>query len=96
MFMQLLPFTVRTCGQPSSPGANGQVSVGLTTIGNTANYSCDFGYELLPDISVRLCQEDGMWSGVDPFCQCMFYYWSHIDVDSESFCAVQLMVPFGL
>jgi len=45
----------------------------MTTFGNMANYSCDLGYELLPDNSVRSCQADGLWSGMDPLCERMNY-----------------------
>jgi len=45
----------------------------MTTFGNTATYSCDPGYELLPDNSVRSCQVNGTWSGMNPFCQGMNY-----------------------
>jgi len=48
-------------------------SVGMTTFGNMANYSCDPGYELHPDNSVHSCQPDGLWSGMDPLCEHMNY-----------------------
>jgi len=45
----------------------------MTTFGSNATYSCDPGYELLPDNSVRSCQPDGLWSGRDPLCERMNY-----------------------
>jgi len=45
----------------------------MTTFGNMATYSCDPGYELHPDNSVRSCQVNGTWSGMNPFCRGMNY-----------------------
>jgi len=67
----IAPSTAIDCGQPSSPGVNGNVSASLMTFGNMATYNCDSGYVLRPDNSVRTCQADGMWSGMDPFCEGM-------------------------
>ena len=61
------------CSLPSSPGPNGDVSVGMTTFGNVATYSCDPGYDLHPDNSIRICQANVTWSGMDPLCQGMNY-----------------------
>ena len=69
----IIPSTVVDCGPPSSPGPTGTVSVSMTTFGNVATYSCDLGHELHPDNSIRICQANGMWSGIDPFCQGMKY-----------------------
>ena len=63
--------TVRDCGQPSNPGPNGEVSVGETTFGSVANYSCNLGYRLVPENNARLCQVNETWSGMDPMCQSM-------------------------
>ena len=63
--------TVRDCGQPSNLGSNGEVSVGETTFGSVANYSCNFGYRLVPENNARLCQANATWSGMDPMCQRM-------------------------
>ena len=65
--------TAIDCGPPGNPGPNGAVSVDMTTFGNMATYSCDPGYELRPDNSVRTCQADGTWSGMDPLCERMNY-----------------------
>ena len=45
----------------------------MTTFGNMATYSCDLGHELLPDNSIRICQANGTWSGMNPSCQGMKY-----------------------
>jgi len=45
----------------------------MTTFGSMATYSCDLGHELHPDNSIRICQANGTWSGMDPFCQGMKY-----------------------
>ena len=66
------PSTAVNCGQPSSPGLNGNVSVNMTTLDNMATYTCDSGYELVPDNSARTCQADRTWSGMDPVCQGMY------------------------
>ena len=40
-----------------------------TTIDQQAWYECDLGYVLsLPDPVVRICGEDGIWSGEAPCC----------------------------
>ena len=49
--------------------ANGQVSHPRTTLGQTATYSCNTGYNLVGD-STRMCQAMG-WSGSAPTCQGM-------------------------
>ena len=69
----IFPSTAVDCGQPSSPRPNGDVSVSMTTLGNMATYTCDSGYELVPDNSARTCQADATWSGMDPLCQGMNY-----------------------
>ena len=55
--------------------ANGQVSHPRTTLGQTATYSCNTGYNLVGD-STRMCQAMG-WSGSAPTCQgmCAFAQW---------------------
>ena len=48
---------------------NGQFShTRGTTFGETANYSCNTGYNLVGD-STRTCQATGVWSGSAPTCQ---------------------------
>lgn len=54
------------CGSLSSP-VNGQVVVPITTLGNTAVYSCNNGFALVGD-ETRECQVGGDWSGSQPTC----------------------------
>ena len=59
------------CGNPDDPDPNGDVSYVATTFGNTANYSCDYGYLL--DVSqggsvVVTCLASGVWSDTAPAC----------------------------
>ena len=67
------------CGNLTDP-ANGQVNhTGGTTVGQTATYSCNTGYNLVGD-STRTCQARENWSGSAPTCQGMLlhsvYLWS--------------------
>ena len=58
------------CGSLTDP-ANGQVNqTAGTTLGQTATYSCNTGYNLVGD-SIRTCQATGNWSGSAPTCQGM-------------------------
>ena len=58
--------TVVDCGPLPNP-VNGQVNTTGTTLGQTANYSCNPGYNLVGG-SIRLCQATGSWSGSAPTC----------------------------
>ena len=60
--------SVVDCGPLSDP-ANGIVQVQNTTLGTTARYECNEGYELggLTD-EFRFCTVTGMWSDTDPTC----------------------------
>ena len=73
------------CGSLTDP-ANGSVNhTAGTSLGQTANYSCSTGYNLVRD-STRTCQATGEWSGSAPTCQgiwlsipssmYMIYQWS--------------------
>ena len=64
----LLSLTVVDCGSLTDP-ANGQVNhtVG-TTLGQTATYSCNTGYNLVGN-STRTCQAEGNWTGSAAICQ---------------------------
>ena len=64
----VLLLTVVNCGIPANP-ANGQVShTAGTTLGQTATYSCNTGYNLVGS-STRTCQATRVWSGNAPICQ---------------------------
>ena len=69
MSILLFPIVV-DCGALTDP-ANGQVShPDGTTLGQTATYSCNTGYNLVGN-STRTCQDTGDWSGSEPTCQRM-------------------------
>ena len=63
-------FIAMDCDTLSDP-ANGQVSHSRTTLGQTANYSCNTGYNLVGD-STHMRQAMG-WSGSAPTCQGTFF-----------------------
>ena len=63
-YMILLILTAVDCGSLTDPG-NGNVTL---TVGTTATYSCNTGYNLVGD-STRTCQATGKWSGSAPTCQ---------------------------
>ena len=44
------------------------MSVGNTTLGSLASYSCDEGL-VLEGEETRECREDGKWTGADPQCK---------------------------
>ena len=64
----LFSLTAVDCGSLTDP-ANGQVDhTAGTSLGQTATYSCDTGYDLVGD-STRTCQATGEWSQSAPTCQ---------------------------
>ena len=68
-----LILTAVDCGPLTDP-ANGQVNhTAGTSLGQTATYSCNTGYNLVGD-STHTCQAIGEWSGSAPTCEgmCMF------------------------
>ena len=63
-----LILTAVDCGNLTDP-ANGSVNhTAGTSLGQTATYSCNTGYNLVGD-STRTCQATGNWSGSAPTCQ---------------------------
>ena len=63
-----LSLTAVDCGDLTDP-ANGRVDhTAGSSLGQTAQYSCDTGYNLVGD-STRTCQATGNWSGSAPTCQ---------------------------
>ena len=48
---------------------NGTVTSNGTYVTSVAEFTCDFGFELIGD-SQRACQPDGMWSNMIPTCAC--------------------------
>ena len=55
------------CGQLQNP-ANGFVQIFSTTEGSTATYTCNQGFQLVGNRQ-RTCQNNGQWSGQQPFCR---------------------------
>ena len=55
------------CGGLSNP-SNGQVSISDNTVGGSATYTCNSGYNLVGS-ETRFCQNDGSWSGDAPVCE---------------------------
>ena len=47
---------------------NGAVTVNGRGAGDTADYSCNTGYELVGDMT-RTCMSNSQWSGEEPSCQ---------------------------
>ena len=48
--------------------ANGMVVVTGNSVGDTATYTCDPGFELEGALT-RTCQSNGTWSGIPPVCE---------------------------
>ena len=68
-----LLLTVVDCGTLPNP-SNGSVShTAGTTVGQTATYSCNTGYNLVGDNN-RTCGATGEWSGSEPTCERMLLF----------------------
>ena len=67
------------CGNLTDPDNGSVIHSAGTTLGQTATYSCDTGYNLVGN-STRTCQAIGNWSGSAPTCQGMLlhsvYLWA--------------------
>ena len=75
------------CGSLPDP-ANGSVNhTAGTTMGHTATYSCNTGYNLVGN-STHTCQATGNWSGNAPTCQGMYIY--------KLTCCYPMMMHFGI
>ena len=61
-----------TCPRLSDP-QYGNVELSGLTVGSTAAYTCDGGFELA-GIRVRQCQPNGQWSGNEPVCESKLIY----------------------
>ena len=48
--------------------ANGAVIVSGLSVGDTASYTCIFGFELVGNVTVT-CRDGGQWSSHPPVCQ---------------------------
>ena len=69
-----------TCGDPGMP-MNGSVTSNGTYVTSVAEFTCDFGFELINDTQ-RVCQLNGMWSNMVPECSRKFLLVSDF-VESE-------------
>ena len=79
------------CGTLPNP-VNGQVNhTAGTTLGQTATYSCNAGYDLVGN-STRVCETTGVWSGSAPTCPSKLFILSIIKgyVYMTYFCIQQL------
>ena len=64
-----LYYTDVNCSSLDDP-LNGHVELSNTTVGSTANYTCNQGYILSNGNSTRTCEANGVWSGSPPSCEC--------------------------
>ena len=54
------------CGNPPDI-PNGVITANDTSLGSTAQYTCNDGYILLGG-ATRICESTDMWSGTEPAC----------------------------
>ncbi len=66
MFVCIIEIIV-TCPRLSDP-QYGNVELSGLTVGSTAAYTCDGGFQLAGN-KKRQCQPNGQWSGNDPSCR---------------------------
>lgn len=59
--------SVKSCGDPGDV-LDGSRQGEVFTFGNEIVHQCDLGYELRGS-AWRVCQADGMWSGIHPTCE---------------------------
>ena len=62
-------FSAAVCCNLDDPD-NGQVELSNTTVGSTANYTCNQDYILSNGNSTRTCEANRQWSGSPPSCEC--------------------------
>ena len=67
VFFMGLFISTALCPDLSNP-ANGMVTVMGTSVGDTASYTCNDGFELIGSMSVT-CTSDGTWSDEPPMCR---------------------------
>ena len=65
------PEIIVTCAKLSDP-RNGNVDLTGLTVGSTAKYFCNRGFELKGS-QVRNCLFNGQWSGSEPICKSRYY-----------------------
>lgn len=73
--MTLTPFLIlknvciaAECQSLANP-ANGQCTAHANKYSDQAYCTCNSGYELVSGDSLRVCQQDGQWSGTDLTCR---------------------------
>ena len=57
----------RLCPELDDPD-NGQVVLTGRTRFSTATYTCDEEFEFVGRTCIRVCEDDGEWSGEEPEC----------------------------
>lgn len=60
-------YSARDCGQLRTP-RNGSSLGNITTFPNEIGFVCDDGF-ILVGSKFRVCQENGLWSGNETFCE---------------------------
>jgi len=63
----LIMYSARDCGHLPVP-RNGSSSGNITTFPNEIGFVCDDGF-ILVGSKFRVCQENGLWSGNETFCE---------------------------
>ena len=76
MWYHTVCFTIVMCPELLDP-SNGAVTVSGLTVGSTASYTCDAGFELSENI-LRMCETGGVWSGSEPLCESGTYSQFHV------------------
>ena len=69
--MIIFSFSVVDCDL-LPPVENGSISYSGFKFFDTAFYSCDTGYNIIPNsqnMTTRVCTEDGIWSDDEPSCE---------------------------
>ena len=60
------------CGPLEQP-LNGVLRIFGTTLANPARYDCNIGFQIV-GFNIRVCLENGSWSGTAPRCESMYIY----------------------
>ena len=82
------------CGQLPTP-MNGTKTGNVTIYASVMMFSCNFGHNLTGS-SVRTCQQNGTWSGIEPICNGQTFT-SHVyHVLMSLLCSVQYCEDPGI